>query len=294
MSNDPSSESSGEVPVSTETAVTVVPNSAVEGVQGAPQERAPVEMPPLRPGEDIVVIAKSPEEMATAQHALVGWCDSKISVMEMEAREAAENVNQAQKRKWKVAPFRKTYELAQGRVAYYQRMKAVLEAGYVIVPDMPAQTLVIRTGQREPRHQKTDSTYYGHTLPQAKSDGAPVGKGQYVSPEYKRHNWDTSSKDSAGRESITHHSRVRGFDTEFAFPMLAVKPQVLDEVGKAMALKVFDEIGILPAGSGPKKTMMRATTMPDPIVVGRIVRYEGAKRIVCSFLITWWLDSRTL
>ena len=279
---------------SPEAAVVVAPSVAAEVVQEVPKE--PVEeTSPLRPGEDIVVIAKSPEEMATAQHALIGWCDSKISAMELELRDAEENVKLAQLRKWKIAPFRKNADLAQGRVAYYQRMKAALEAGYVIVPDMPAQTLVVRTGKREPRRQQTDSSYYGRTLPQAKSDGAPVGKGQYVSPEFKRYNWDTRSKDSAGRESIVHHSRVRGFDTEFAFPMLAVKPQVLDEVGVAMARKVFDEIGILPAGSGPSPAKLRSTTaIPDPIVVGRIVRYEGTKRIACAFLITWWLDSRTL
>lgn len=69
------------------------------------------------------------------------------------------------------------------------------------------------------------------------------------------------------------------------FPFKAIKPQILDDVGKAMALKIFDEIGILP----------QRRVKADPMVIGQIVIKKGTydeRRL--SFLITWWLQESHL
>jgi hypothetical protein len=71
------------------------------------------------------------------------------------------------------------------------------------------------------------------------------------------------------------------------FPMRLVRPQILKDLGEAMKLKIFDEIGILP------QTRSHAR---DPMVIGRVVR-PGPNRwsnVHMSFLITWWVDTRGL
>lgn len=248
--------------------------------------------------EDIVVVAKTREDMQLAQLQLRGWVDKKIATLENEVTEAQANLDMATKRKWATAPFRKALTLVQGRVGYYQRMKAALEAGYVIMPDMPGMTIAVRTSQRGPRRATRKSHAWNTTLPSATSDGSEPGKGRYISPDIKYDTWSKQAQDSQGRQTTTHLARARSFDPEFEFPVKFVKPQIFDETSRAMLLKVFDEIGIIGIGSPKPGARLPSTTVTrvdrDPIVLGRIVRYEGPKRFTCAFLIAWWLDTKAL
>lgn len=64
------------------------------------------------------------------------------------------------------------------------------------------------------------------------------------------------------------------------------KPHIMCAVERAMALKIFDDIGILPDPSPKKK---------DPIIVGRI--YDNPTtyhRVPLTFMISWHLDTRAL
>jgi hypothetical protein len=67
------------------------------------------------------------------------------------------------------------------------------------------------------------------------------------------------------------------------FPMTLVKPQVLDATAKAMARKIFDQIGVLP----------NRRAKGDPILVGLIIpphrRHEPL-----TFFISWWLNTNDL
>lgn len=240
---------------------------------------------------DIVVIAKSPAEMEIAQRGLVAWATDRIQRLEVEAIEAETNLEQAKKSKWKVAPWKKAAALARGRVIYYQKIRAALEDGYVIMPDLPAQTLAVRTTASGPSFRTLESSWHRSALPDATTDSPPIGGGKYVSPDVEYKTW-SGSEGEGGQKKTTYYARAIGFG-DIDFPMTLVKPQILSETNRAMALKIFDEIGILPAGSGGGR-MLRATKQPDPVVIGRIVRTEGARRIVCAFLITWWVDSRAL
>jgi hypothetical protein len=72
-----------------------------------------------------------------------------------------------------------------------------------------------------------------------------------------------------------------GYD-EPDFPFALVKPAVLDATQRAMALKVFDTIGVVQNDSGR-----------DPIMVGQLLDPRGNGRLV-TFFIAWWLDTSTL
>jgi len=267
-----------------------------EPVQAAPEAPQEAEEPLPEVADDIVVVAKTSAEMEVAQKGLIAWVDRKIATIERDVVEAQTNLDTAVKRKWSTTAFKKALTIAKGRVVYYQKMKVALEAGYVIMPDMPGVTIAVRTSQTRPRQTVRESRYYGQMLPGATSDGSPAGKGQYIAPNIKYHQWQTATKDAQGRDQITHHARANRFNREFEFPVKFVKPQIFDETSKAMLHKVFDEIGIIGIGSPKPGQKLPATTTinRDPIVLGRIVRYEGPKRFTCAFLITWWLDTKAL
>ena len=59
-----------------------------------------------------------------------------------------------------------------------------------------------------------------------------------------------------------------------------MKPRVLQATQHAMAMQIFDELGVMPA---VKKT--------DPVVIGRIIG-PGNKEM--SFLISWFIDRKDL
>jgi len=258
----------------------------------------PTELPteaPLPVSEHIVVVAKTREEMEVAQRGLIGWIGPKIAGLEQDVVEAQTNLDTATKRKWATTSFKKALGLAQGRLGYYKRIEAALVAGYVIMPDLPGTTVAVRTSQGSPRRTKHKSTWGRRDLPQALSDGSDVGKGKYVDPNMRYTHWTETGKDARGNDQTTHIARAHSFDSEFAFPVALVKPQILDAASQAMLLKVFDEIGIIGAGSARPGQRLQATQVHgDPILLGRVVRYEGIKRFTCAFLITWWLDTRTI
>jgi hypothetical protein len=245
---------------------------------------------PERTG-DIVVIAKTPAEMEVAQRSLVAWAEARIARLTIELQEAESNLAHAKTCKWKLGPWKRVVEQAGARVTYYSKIKAAIEAGYVIMPDLPGQTFAIRTTLDSPRRREIVSSWRHQNLPAAATDSSPIGEGHYISPIVTYDTWDRSEGEG-NQKKTTHHVRASDF-TDVDFPMVMVKPQILDETNRAMLLGIFDEVAILPAGSGDRRRLA-ATQQPDPVIIGRVVRQEGTRRHTCAFLITWWLDTSTI
>lgn len=68
---------------------------------------------------------------------------------------------------------------------------------------------------------------------------------------------------------------------EIDMPVRAMKPVLIEAVGKALELKIFDALGIAPA--------YRAA---DPIIAGQIRRPDN--KGVITFFVAWWLDEQDL
>ncbi len=76
---------------------------------------------------------------------------------------------------------------------------------------------------------------------------------------------------------------VSDFCDEIDFPAAIAQPAVLEATRAAMLRNIFDEIGCLPAR---KK--------PDPILLGRIYKpTDSVRESPLSFLIAWWIDTRS-
>jgi hypothetical protein len=237
--------------------------------------------------EDIVVFARTQGEMALAQDALIDWCQRKVAYLEKERRSAEENRDAAAAAKVATAPWKRLVGLAKRRVLYYRKILAALEEGYCIVPDFPINVIAVRTKKTRPtdRGNRHD---WASSVKSEKPQLLPVGEGEYVNPDPSHYieRETVDKKDHKGeitKVKETKYVTCDDFD-EIDFPLRIVRPQVLNAYQKAMEKKLFDSIGVLPNN--------RRT--PDPMIVGRIELREGTSSKQLSFLIGWWIPTRSL
>jgi hypothetical protein len=249
---------------------------------------------PTAHNEDIVVLARSPQEMEVAQRGLIEWADRRLARLQLAVTEAKQNLEIAVKRKWKQTPWIVQVKKAETHVVFYEKVRAALLEGYCIMPDLPIQLIAVRTNKKRPP-RKAVATQYSHPenkLAKVEAPGLPTSEGRYVDRDVYFTRWHETNKDRNGNDVITNWASATDFDEAIDFPMRLVKPQVLDDTGRALALKIFDEIGILPGTA----TGSRASAMAisDPVVVGRIIRKIAGpykRRQVLTFLISWWIDT---
>ena len=68
------------------------------------------------------------------------------------------------------------------------------------------------------------------------------------------------------------------------FPVATMKPIILTAAARAMALKIFDQIGTVSNAGG---------TGRDPILVGQLLDPRGNRRAT-TFFLAWWVNTRDL
>jgi hypothetical protein len=239
---------------------------------------------PVAPSLELT--ATTPVEMQEAQTHLIQWCEQKIVQMKHDAAELAENVAIAIKRKWKSATLKRHAELASKRVTFYEKIKAALEAGYCIVPNFPVTVFAIRTSREKPLRKLYIGTYKHSGNFTQEAQTLPSGEGEYKDPNPYVQTYSNEKKDSKGNAVTEYQKCATKFD-DVEFPINMAKPRIMEATGRAMALKLFDEMGILP-DPHPKK---------DPIIVGRIIdpRPTGyGPRKTITFIVAWHLNVRDI
>lgn len=129
----------------------------------------------------------------------------------------------------------------------------------------------------------------------------PVGTGRYVDETNPHRDLSYDSKErnpQTGEIKTVHHrqTQITAYDEGVDFPVALVRPEILAATERAMALKIFDEIGVV-HGQG---TMSKRQRRSDPIVIGRTLDggkgrgYGGEPKHFVTFFIAWWLDTRAL
>lgn len=231
---------------------------------------------------DFVAIAATSTEMEAAQSRLIESMKAKRAAVLAECDELDLNLAHAVKYKLKQSGIISKLNKLKRRADFYQKLQAALEAGYTIIPDMDAQVFAIRTTRKNPTGRETSKGYVP-TLADQETNRPPLGAGANVSnrsfAEYEQH--ELTDKDQ--KPYTLHVVRATEWDPEIDFPFALAKPQILEMTTRAMALKVFDDMGVLPN---------RANT--DPVVVGRIILREGYQTKRINFLVCWFLDTRVL
>lgn len=228
---------------------------------------------------DFTVFATNPADMVGAQRSMILWCARKIQSEKVEMAEAQTNLDAAKANKWSPVAWTKQVRLRLDKIEFYKKLKAALEAGYYIVPPFPVDTFAIRVkeGAQPKRHWEEGKwNRFEH-----EASVLPAGTGKYVSPIPSRETAQLPKKKSDGTMVSVTHQRADKF-VGVDFPFKLAKAEIMEATRAAMALKVFDRMGMLPA--------MRA---PDPIICGEI-KIPHHKGQVVTFFVSWWLDTKTL
>lgn len=230
--------------------------------------------------DEFTVFATNPADMVGAQRSMILWCARKIQSEKIEMAEAQSNLDAAKVHKWSPTAWAKQVKLRLDKIECYRKIKIALEAGYYIVPPFPVDTFAIRV--KDHASPKGDwSTARLGRWHQQKAKMLPVGDGKYVSPAplMRKRNFIQKMKDGTDRAiEKWQPSEFRLAD----FPFKLAKAEIMEATRAAMALKVFDRMGALPAARAP-----------DPIICGEILLPHRKGQAV-TFFVSWWLDTRTL
>ena len=232
--------------------------------------------------ESLFLFARNKQELRQANTRLVVWLHKKAESVDLNAKELEEAVAHAKMRKWAVKPLQSQLSLVRRQAAYYEKLARAVDAGYTLIP-MPwrMDTFAIRVKRKEATKKvfSSASSWGGPGIPQQKTDSPPAGEGRYVSEESQGSTWDEKEKDKDGKEITRYYSESEDF-AAVAFPVVAAKPQLMSATAEAMALNIFDELGVAPS-----------TRSRDPLLIG-VVRGPNFRQQ--SFLIAWYLDVRSL
>jgi hypothetical protein len=231
------------------------------------------------PEENLALVALTPGDMPAQQQRLSEWCDRKIALVERELGTWVALQDEAIQGGFKYASYTAGVNRTAKRVDYYRKIKAAVDAGYLIVPNMPTRTFAVRVKRAKPSSLRRE---YQGTAQHATPDLLPAGEGRYVDETNVTDSEEYADTNYKG-EPIT---KTRYFSTEFDeevdFPLQGVMPEVLRATSRAMALRLFDQLGVVQNDGGR-----------DPIVVGQLLDPKGNRRLT-TFFIAWWLNTATL
>lgn len=241
------------------------------------------------PPMNIEVTAENADEMGQCQESLIHWCSAKVADVRHQFNELTEAFKHAVKRKWKSDVLKRHAVLAEKRLNFYERVLVALKEGYQIIPDLPVTIFAIRTDRKKPATMYDYHRLHGDWQPNPDNfqevKPLPAGEGDYKNPnpevEVTSHGERTDEK---GDKVHCWSSRSKGWK-ELEFPIQMAKPKIMQAATRAMALKIFDELGIFPEDR--KK---------DPIIIARM-KVPSANRFsgrYVSFVVAWHLNTRDL
>lgn len=231
------------------------------------------------------MVALTPSDVTAEQGKLITWCQQKMASLSSDKKELEESLAIAVKNRWRQTTLKKHIALHEKRIVYYDKIRAASEAGYLIVPNFDVEVMAVRTKRLNPKWA-CESYQGSDKVGLARPDILPVGQGAYVDDKNIVEHREFTNKNDKG-VTTTHRYTPIGFNDP-DFPVLAVKPILLEATALAMSKKIFDRIGVVTG----KKT--------DPVVVGQIIDPRGGltqwhqPRRVVTFFIAWWLDTDML
>lgn len=236
-------------------------------------------------------VAVNATEMQESTEKIKNFLEVKVASLDLEVKELSDALTVAEKNKWATKTYRNQLKKVQSRQLYYSKLLVAMNSGYTLVPNMDVDIFAIRTNRTHwPKWNGNSGTstynYRGASphVPDEKEVVLPVGRGEYKSPTQEFH--EVNRKTEEGGKAIYHVTQFCDGYADIEFPFAAAHSVVMDATSHAMALRIFDRIGIVP------QTGRRLRG--DPIILGQIIRKEGYSEKIASFLIAWHLDVRTL
>lgn len=248
------------------------------------------------PGAESLVhlVARNPVEMQNAQASLKEWLVAKLAGIYTEVKELNAALNEARRNNWATAALTRQRDKAVAQETFYDKILNAVEAGYTIIPDFPVDLFAIRvTRSRVKQPTTTNVDGWSHpTVPDELPDMARIGEGEYKNPAPMVRYGQRKETREGGKEVTIKTTTPVEFQDEIVFPLQAARPVVMSATAEAMALKVFDQIGVCL----PVRSESRWAGKGDPLIIGQIVgrkRYGRFERCV-SFIIAWHLNLNEL
>ncbi len=231
---------------------------------------------------DISVSGETREEIARGQRSLMDWCERKIAAEKSEYEELRIAVESARAKKWKTSTLEGQAVRCKKRVEYYEKMLAAFREGYILVPNFPLTIFAIRTGKTYPK-QVTSFSHWERF--EQKAQSLEHGKGVYQNPDPIVFEETVSVAKKEGGTEVKKQYSPDEWDA-IDFPVMMAKPHIMEAVDHAMALKIFDEVGILPQHRVKGDPMIGGV-----LIMGGVPKW-AAKR--STFMLAWHVDTRTL
>ncbi len=237
--------------------------------------------------QNIAVSTSDPAQVPHMQATLLAWCREKLARTKVETQELEESIRIAVENGFRRTAFENALHRSAKLEQYYEKIIQAMEAGYCIFPTTDVEVFAVRTARKKPSRDQRDANSWDRD-PAARGVAPgilPAGAGRNVDDEpvvFQSWRWKTVTKpDKTTEEVHQKYFYSQKLNDEIALPLVIAKPEVLEATGRAMAIKIFDEIGILPVQQDT-----------DPVIVGRIIHPVNKKRV--SFLVSWFVDSRDL
>ena len=231
------------------------------------------------------VVARNTEEMKAAQGRIHGWLTNKLQYIAAEITELSQALERATHAKWNKSALKRALNTQLSQQVFYQKCLSAVSAGYAIVPDFPVDVFAIRVERSEPTPYHFHNGWSYPNLPDQEPDILPEGIGEYVSEQAESRVFKREHTDDKGNKSNKYHRATTGEFSPVAFPMQVARVGLMDQAAEAMALKVFDSIGICPP---------RREKKADPMIIGRITLKERHREHHLNFLLGWCLNMEEL
>jgi hypothetical protein len=229
---------------------------------------------------DLRLVADNPTDMQQAQSQLKDWTAHKIMLLNADLAVHKQNEEEAIGAGLRPDNFKRAVTLTEKQINYYNKIREALRLGYYIVPNFPIDVFAIRTKAKKPKRGDTTHFWSNH---QQYAQKLPLGEGRFVDSYPEQHQYHDEQTNSKTGETKTVKKYYAHHFMDVQFPIALVRPEVVRSTTRAMKGKVFDQIGVIP----------ERRAKADPMIIGQILDPRSNDKMV-SFLITWWLDTKTL
>lgn len=232
--------------------------------------------------QDIQLTATEPDEIKQAQVSLIDWCKQKIISLNGDYAEMKGAYENAVAHKWAASPIKRQVTKLEKRIEFYQKMRSALEHGYVIIPNFPVTVFAIRTKKENPARVYISAGQNWGNRHQQETETLTQGEGEYKNP------FPVVEKECTKSAEANKPAEYMDWAEEWKdleFPIQMARANIMEATNRAMALKIFDDFGVLPQ---KKKE--------DPIIVARLLdpRSPSWSKKFVTFMVAWHLDTRDL
>ena len=103
-----------------------------------------------------LLFALDPAGVAEAGRKMSAWAAGMVQQMEFALSEQELALATAKENGWQSGTLFRAVEMTRRRIAFYSKIKIALDAGYLVIPNLPLDNFAIRTNRKGPVSREGD------------------------------------------------------------------------------------------------------------------------------------------